>query len=243
MFDFDVLYKPARLNQAADALSRRPRTTSSNPLITHSDFVSVAKLSILPTELQHTTVDCELNAITCETSECLTFSSYSKDQFREFQLKDPEFFSPRKFWNEGRKPVAGDDNLPNDPETKLLLREWDKLLEKEELLYRSCDGNDQLLLPKVLRSEVLSACHDDTGHQGHKRTIALVKTRCYWPKFAKDVTEYCDQCDRCTRAKIPPKIREPLRHMMASRPNELLAIDFTLIERDACGKENALIVV
>lgn len=99
MFDFDVLYKPGRLNQAADALSRRPRTTSSDPLITHSVFVSVAKLSILPTELQHATVDCQLNAITCKTSQwntsALVFSSYSKDQFhpiqriREFQPSLP----------------------------------------------------------------------------------------------------------------------------------------------------------
>ncbi|PIK41769.1 hypothetical protein BSL78_21379 [Apostichopus japonicus] len=126
----------------------------------------------------------------------------------------------------------------------LLVKQWDKIQEYEGLLYRSIeDGKKlQLILPKVLQEEVLFACHDQCGHQGYKRTLSLIQDRCYWPKFSQDVASYCERCNECTRCKRPPKIREPLKSMMATRPNEILAIDFTTIEKDTRGKENILVM-
>ncbi|PIK60883.1 Transposon Ty3-I Gag-Pol polyprotein [Apostichopus japonicus] len=129
-------------------------------------------------------------------------------------------------------------------ELSLLVKQWDKLHEMDGLLYRTCPENNtnQLLLPKVLREEVLKACHDQCGHQGGKRTTLLVKQRCYWPKLSSDVIAYCEECDRCVRAKNHQKIREPLRSIVANKPNDIVAVDFTLLERDTAGKENVLII-
>ncbi|PIK53738.1 Retrovirus polyprotein [Apostichopus japonicus] len=209
-----------------------------------SNFVAVAGLTKVPDDLivasWANTVD-DLPAddgTTVETSlSCCLHIVFSN--CRNSNTKIQDFQSCGLV--EQRREATSQTVMPGS-ELKLYLREWDKLKEKNGLLYRQSADGCQLLLPKVLRKEVLSLCHDNTGHQGTKRTLSLVRSRCYWPRLQQDVVEHCQLCDRCTRAKNPPKIREPLKFIQSSRPNEILAIDFTILEKDARGKENVLVM-
>ena len=99
----------------------------------------------------------------------------------------------------------------------------------------------QVVTPEKLKPKMLHGFHDSHGHQGIERTIALIRSRCYWPKLEKDVKDYIKQCERCVLSK-PLKLQTPLGNHLASKPLEVLAVDFTLLDKSRDGKENELIM-
>ncbi|XP_041967264.1 uncharacterized protein K02A2.6-like [Alosa sapidissima] len=130
-----------------------------------------------------------------------------------------------------------------------LVRQWRRIREQEGILYREIqlpparDFTLQLLLPKLLHREVLVSLHDNHGHQGVERTTELIRQRCYWPKMRQAIEQWCKQCERCTLAKgVVPTARSYSGHLLAAKPLEVLAIDFTCMEKASNGYENVLIV-
>lgn len=122
-------------------------------------------------------------------------------------------------------------------------------MEREDVLYRKTsrpDGGEevlQLVLPESLQEEVLQQLHQGHGHQGIERTTELVRSRCYWPGMYKAVKKWCEECERCTLAKpAHPPVKAPMVHLIAARPNQILAIDFTFLEHSRDGKEQVLIM-
>ncbi|MBW0593074.1 hypothetical protein O181_132789 [Austropuccinia psidii MF-1] len=55
---------------------------------------------------------------------------------------------------------------------------------------------------RTLISTILHECHDSVaaGHLSEDRTLERVKTCSWWPNWKKDVSEYCQTCDRCQKA-------------------------------------------
>ena len=89
----------------------------------------------------------------------------------------------------------------------------------------------------------MESLHDQMGHQGIERTQNLVRKRCYWPRMMAEVEEWCNACDRCTLAKMPtPRIRTSMSSFLATKPLEILAIDFTVLEPASDGRENVLVM-
>jgi hypothetical protein len=85
--------------------------------------------------------------------------------------------------------------------------------------------------------------HQQTGHQGIERTTNLIRIRFYLAGMFHDIDEYCKQCQRCNIAKMPSvRIHVPMSHLLASKPNEILAIDFTVLEPATDGRENVLVM-
>ena len=115
------------------------------------------------------------------------------------------------------------------------------------MLYLTSKGSDgeflPMVLPESLRSQVLESLHDCSGHQGRERTLALVKRRCYWPGMQGDVTKWIENCERCMIAKPPmSSIRPTLGNLLAKHPLDILAMDFTLLEKSSNGFENVLVL-
>ncbi len=52
----------------------------------------------------------------------------------------------------------------------------------------------QMVLPKELRSLVMSELHDRMGHMGMERTLDLVRSRFYWPRMSSEVEHNVRTC-------------------------------------------------
>lgn len=123
------------------------------------------------------------------------------------------------------------------------------MFKRDGLLYRRLklpDGGeevDQLVLPEVLQVEVFQQLHGSHGHQGRERTYELIRSRCYWPGMEADVRKKCQDCSQCAIAKLnQPSARAPMGHLLASRPNQILAVDFTTLEQASDGREHVLVI-
>ena len=115
------------------------------------------------------------------------------------------------------------------------------------VLYRVVhqNGNEvrQLVLTSILKQKVLTSLHDECGHQGLDRTFELVRSRCFWPNMYEDITTYCKQCRRCRLSKEKfPKLKTTMKHLLATKPNELVCMDFTLLEKSSDGIESILVI-
>ena len=101
----------------------------------------------------------------------------------------------------------------------------------------------QLLLPACLKERVLQSVHDQMGHQGIERTLSLLRQRCFWGGMHEEVERWVKECQRCVLTKMPrPKIQAPQTPFLATRPLEVVAVDYTILERSTDGRENVLVM-
>lgn len=238
-FDYTIRYRPGRANGNADSLSRQHLT----------DGVSVVDQilpgTLLPAQLEQAIGQTSVAACQLEIS---VLPTYSGNDLARLQQDDPVIREFLYFWQHQRRPDHMEQQALSKPVLELV-RQWDRLLEQEKVLYRRTsrpDGGEvvlQMVLPESLQEEVLKQLHQGHGHQGIERTTELVRSRCYWPGMYKAVKKWCEECERCILAKpAHHPVKAPMGHLIAARPNQTLAIDFTFLERSRDGKEQVLII-
>lgn len=174
--------------------------------------------------------------------------SYPLPDLCALQEGDPVIQPILAFWKARRRPTR-EEREALSPLALILLRQWKRFVENDGVLYRRVlhpSGRDeclQLVLPAALQSEVLNQLHEHHGHQGINRTLELVGQRCYWPRMFAEVRRWCEKCLRCQESKgEPPLAAAHMGHLLASRPNEVVAVDFTLLEPTSGGVENVLVI-
>ena len=112
--------------------------------------------------------------------------------------------------------------------------QWNRLQLENGVLYRRWETDDghgmrlQLVLPRSMVSEVLSALHDapSAGHLGVNKTLERVRERFYWYGQQHDIEDWCQQCEKCSRRKSPQQPgRAPLVSSCPGYPFERIALD------------------
>lgn len=102
----------------------------------------------------------------------------------------------------------------------------------------------QLVLPALLKEEVLTHLHQGRGHQGVERTSELVRQHCYWPGMSADVKQRAQSFERCQGAKDSGSVSHSyMGQLLATQPNEVVAIDFTQLEPSRNGLESVLVII
>lgn len=234
-FNFTIRYRPGRKNGNADALSRQ----YLDRFVPGTELPSMLGQSIL--EQQATGVGAYCN-------EVGAFPRRTPTELATLQGLDPVVGPILKFWQMARQPSA-QERQELTAESRELLRHWGTFCEREGVLYRqshqSGGGREifQLILPKCLQEEVLRSIHEGHGHQGVDRTLQLMRERCFWPGMTKGVEQWCQNCERCTLGKaLQPKVKTYQGTLLASRPHEILAMDFTTLDPSSDGREDVLIL-
>lgn len=236
-FDFTIKYRSGRSNRNADALSRQ--YVSGSKLVEH-----VLPGTSVPRGFQQGPGP----GLSATQSLVSALPFHSATDLRSLQEDDPFLKDVFVFWRRKAPPTSAERQHLSKP-VMAILRQWDRLVEKDGVLLRRVfrpDGGEeslQLILPAVLKQETLNQLHQEHGHQGIERTTELVRQRCYWPGMSSDIKNWVQECGRCQVAKDSGHVPHSfMGHLLASRPNEIVAIDFTLLEPSRNGLENVLVM-
>ncbi|CAC5375533.1 unnamed protein product [Mytilus coruscus] len=160
---------------------------------------------------------------------------YSNSDMKLMQNSDNMIKQFLIYFNEQRKPSSS-ERMKESPKVISMLRQKDRMFLKNGILYRKVTDpqqgeTHQFVVPEALQKHVLEMLHEQAGHQGIERTTSLIRSRCYWTGMFKYIDNYCKTCERCNPKKMPcPRISVPMSQLLASQPNEILAIDFTILE-------------
>lgn len=161
------------------------------------------------------------------------------------QKKDPSISRVITLLMGGRRPPHRTQQK-EDREVQLMLRLWDQLVMRDEVLYRKRLLNGvpsfQLVLPRTFQNEALDSLHDCMGHMGVDRTTDLVRARFYWPRMLTDINNKIHTCERCIRQKARAEHSAPLVNICTSRPLELVCMDYLSLESDEKGSKNILVI-
>ena len=245
-FNFDVRYKPGRLNGDADGLSRMPLEETHTEKVDPTVLQAVASASRLQQEGEMPWI----NSLSCNADdlavvECTSIPCIRRTELRAAQRQD-HLIGPVV------KAIERQNDVPADsPAAMTLKRQLSKLkINREGLLVRtSQDPNsgktrEQLVLPQKFKAKALKLLHDDMGHMGVEKTTALIQERFYWPFMAPEIEHYVTKRCRCIKDKPPARhIRAKMQSIMTTAPMELVSIDFLHLEKSSGGYEYILVVV
>ena len=76
----------------------------------------------------------------------------------------------------------------------------------------------RIVLPKVLRKEVLQALH--STHQGETKFLLLAKESIFWPGITKDIRSMIKDCQLCAQHQAAPTKIPILQPELPTRPWE-----------------------
>ena len=174
-----------------------------------------------------------------------TLPGMTREGWREAQSQDPSINRVIKLVESAQKPsfkTLSDEQ----PEVKLLLREWNKLELREGILYRRCfDRGDmihQLVLPEQHKDRALQGLHDEVGHLGAELVLSLARARFYWPRMKESIEKKCQTCERCFRRKAQPQKAAPMVNIRTTYPFELVCMDYLSLEPDSHDTRNILVI-
>ena len=248
LYDISTKYRTGKSNKVADALSRHPLNNPEFVVGTFSLVNSTTDTSPLLINVNNADLKLPESGTRDNQASC-ALPSYTRDQLVTLQENDP-FIS--KIWS---RKVSGWQPGQVEPDRDIpglygWLREYDRYHFHKGLLYHlkpNAVTPDvpvyRLLIPEQLQPVLLEAAHDKWGHQGVARTSALLQARCYWPGMVEQTKAYIRKCAHCTVAKAPlPKLRAPMKHLLAFKPLELLAIDFVKLDHGKGGVEDVLVM-
>ena len=139
------------------------------------------------------------------------------------------------------------DPLLQDPK---ISKDSERFIDKYQLTKRGnfwyFNGN-LIVVPPLLRRQVLSQCHDtlSSAHFGVTKTLNQLKRHFWWPGYRADTHAYVKECLSCARNK--PAQRKPYGELsplpVPERPWDSISMDFITDLPKTTNKNDAILVV
>ena len=265
-FSFRIVHKPGKSIAHADALSRYPPQDDDDnskheiAVINEPDqpqIRGVCKQSSNPDhdpdQFQQTS-QLPVNDYPTNPNLSDQVAAVFLDEFQTqghdillAQQNDPGIQQVKK-WKENGVPQF----IPHaDPWTSDLKSQFPKLQFHEGLLYRVCtlpsgQIRSQLVIPRNLIPVALHHFHGDplVGHYSTDKVLDRVRTMCYWPHMAQDVTAHCKACPGCqANTAHVPGMKATLGTIEVTAPLQHVSIDITEMPVTSKGNRYCLTVV
>ena len=162
---------------------------------------------------------------------------------RDAQLSDPNIARVRQLLES--TPMSQRELRAESREVAAMMRVASTLYFCNGILYKdsvlSSRRVRRLVVPFTLRQLVYQGIHDEVGHLGADRGVALARTRFYWFQMESDIRAYCKGCMPCILRKAPPQ-RAPMCSLESSGPMDLVCIDFLKLDTDSHNKSYVLVI-
>src|SRR5271170_3411715 len=228
-FDIAIQYKPGRLNNAPDALSRRSQLKDENEReILPGVFKQEQFVHAGATRLASNTVE----AIPTEV-----ITNEQRDETAEARAMEEDLFTRRM-----------PDAYPKDPALANIIgmerqRNNDYQWRSGFLLFKN-----KWYVPDdaSIKADLMKLYHDSklAGHPGAKATQELIGRIFYWPGMGQYIERYVQGCDLCQRVKVqhhtPRGLLKPLEQPTANWTH--ISYDF-IMDLPISRGFNAILVV
>ena len=108
-------------------------------------------------------------------------------------------------------------------------------------------GTQVIIVPPdtQLRMDIIEQAHIDSGHAGHRKTLARMHNKVFWSGLSADVGRYCRHCHTCQVSKHSTQAKPGLLHPMPTPAEkmEVIGMDF-IVDLPVSEKgQNCLLVV
>ena len=198
-FNFTISYKSGKSNVDADFLSRLPghwETVSSDVIEATCQSIQAQIEGI-----------CDADYVSCHAQQ--TNRDQHRNDWKDLQEQDDVLKKLGEHLVNGGRPSTAiqAELLEVSTDFKTYLRDWDKLVMKNRVIYRKKHTRDdqeilQLVLPSQKRKEAIQGLYDQAGHMGRDRTLELVTSRFFWPGMQEQVKTYVKNCLPCIKRKV-----------------------------------------
>ena len=238
-FNFQIFFRSGKCNTNADVLSRLGISTDS----VQATLERLTSSSMLPNLIPEASEEsCQITVNSTKVSSTLTFPEYSVVELGLKQKNDSILGRVYHWQEKGSRPTAR--QISAEPTVvKKFLKKWERLRLIDGVLYYvtkdlEAENSHLFIPPECMKASILEAVHDRSGHQGTERTLALLRKRCYWVGMVEETKQWVSSCERCVVAKAPtPAIKPPIKNLLADRPLEIVAMDYTQLEKSVDGRE------
>ena len=218
--ELEIKYRSGKKNSNADALSRYPVRTPTEPL----QDISVTEVH---------------GVVAALDSSREVESKDGESTLHDRQLADG--------WLKIIIDYISDGVLPeNDKEARQLILSSSKFTILDNILYHiESDKTLRVVVPETERKVLFDEAHAGMfgGHLRGAKIHSQLSRHYWWPKMRADIEKWCRSCLVCATRHVGHRVVPPLTPIPVGGPFDRMGVDVVQLPRTRSGKQYAVVFV